>query len=315
MKIAVIDDWQNNARNFADWSRVELSHQLDFYSDHLSGAALIERLAPYDILCVMRERTVFSEDVIAQLPALKAVITSGMRNAGLDLAAFSARNIPVSGTESPGHATSELAMIFIGMLARQTVANANSMSGTGWQVATGRDLRGATLGILGLGRLGRQLADLAKAFGMNVQAWSQNLTAETCAEQGVTYADKEQFFATSDFISLHLKLSPRVTGIVGAAELSLMKPDSYLVNTSRGPLIDVPALCDALRAGQIAGAAIDVFDVEPLPADDVMRKTPNLLMTPHIGYVTNETMSIFYGQTCESLEAYLAGSPIRLLSA
>jgi phosphoglycerate dehydrogenase-like enzyme len=315
MKIAVIDDWQNNARNFADWSRVEVSHQLDFYSDHLSGTALIERLAPYDILCVMRERTVFSEDVIAQLPALKAVITSGMRNAGLDLAAFSARNIKVSGTESPGHATSELAMIFIGMLARQTVANANSMSGTGWQVATGRDLRGATLGILGLGRLGRQLADLAKAFGMNVQAWSQNLTAETCAEQGVTYADKEQFFATSDFISLHLKLSPRVTGIVGAAELSLMKPDSYLVNTSRGPLIDVPALCDALRAGQIAGAAIDVFDVEPLPADDVMRKTPNLLMTPHIGYVTNETMSIFYGQTCESLEAYLAGSPIRLLSA
>ena len=206
-------------------------------------------------------------------------------------------------------------MIFIGMLARQTVANANSMSGTGWQVATGRDLRGATLGILGLGRLGCQLADLAKAFGMNVQAWSQNLTAETCAEQGVTYAGKEQFFATSDFISLHLKLSPRVTGIVGAAELSLMKPDSYLVNTSRGPLIDVPALCDALRAGQIAGAAIDVFDVEPLPADDVMRKTPNLLMTPHIGYVTKETMSIFYGQTCESLEAYLAGSPIRLLSA
>ena len=196
MKIAVIDDWQNNARNFADWSRVEVSHQLDFYSDHLSDAALIERLAPYDILWVMRERTVFSEDVIAQLPALKAVITSGMRNAGLDLAAFSARNIPVSGTESPGHATSELAMIFIGMLARQTVANANSMSGTGWQVATGRDLRGATLGILGLGRLGRQLADLAKAFGMNVQAWSQNLTAETCAEQGVTYADKEQFFAT-----------------------------------------------------------------------------------------------------------------------
>ena len=314
MKIAVIDDWQNNARNFADWSRVEVSHQLDFYSDHLSGAALIEQLAPYDILCVMRERTVFSEDVIAQLPALKAIITSGMRNAGLDLAAFSARDIPVSGTESPGHATSELAMIFIGMLARQTVANANSMAGTGWQVATGHDLRGATLGILGLGRLGRQLADLAKAFGMNVQAWSQNLTAETCAEQGVTYADKEQFFATSDFISLHLKLSPRVTGIVGAAELSLMKPDSYLVNTSRGPLIDVPALCDALRAGQIAGAAIDVFDVEPLPADDVMRKTPNLLMTPHIGYVTNETMSIFYGQTCESLEAYLAGSPIRLLS-
>ena len=315
MKIAVIDDWQNNARSFADWSRVETSHQLDFYADHLTGAALIERLAPYDILCVMRERTLFSEDVIAQLPVLKAVITSGMRNAGLDLAAFSARNIPVSGTESPGHATAELAMIFIGMLARQTVTNANSMSGTGWQVATGRDLRGATLGILGLGRLGSQLAEMAKVFGMNVQAWSQNLTAETCAEQGVAYADKEQFFATSDFISLHLKLSPRVTGIVGAAELSLMKSDAYLVNTSRGPLIDVPALCDALRAGQIAGAAIDVFDVEPLPADDVMRKTPNLLMTPHVGYATRETMSIFYGQTCESLEAYLAGSPIRLLSA
>ena len=246
------------------------------------GEELVSRLAPYDVLCVMRERTVFSEEVIAQLPNLKAVITSGMRNAALDLTALNARGISVSGTESPGHATAELAMIFIGMLARQIVANANSMSGTGWQVGTGRDLRNATLGILGLGRLGSQLAALGKIFGMNIQAWSQNLTRETCAEQNVTYAERKEFFATSDFISLHLKLSPRVKGIIGKPELALMKKDAYIVNTSRGPLIDVLALCDALKEGQIAGAAIDVFDVEPLPADDVMRSTPNLLSLIHI---------------------------------
>ncbi len=314
MKIAVLDDWQKNAQDFADWSRVSASHQLDFYSEQFLGEELVSRLAPYDILCVMRERTVFSEEVIAQLPNLKAVITSGMRNAALDLAAFNARGISVSGTESPGHATAELAMILIGILARQIVANANSMSGTGWQLATGRDLRDATLGILGLGRLGSQLAAFGKVFGMNIQAWSQNLTRETCVEQDVTYAEREEFFATSDFISIHLKLSPRVTGIIGKPELALMKQDAYIVNTSRGPLIDVPALCDALKEGQIAGAAIDVFDVEPLPADDIMRSTPNLILTPHIGYVTRETMAVFYRQSCESLEAYLAGKPIRLLT-
>ncbi len=313
MKIAVIDDWQENAHQFADWQRLGPDHQLDIYHDTISGDSLIERLYPYDVLCIMRERTVFSKEVIEALPNLKAIITSGMRNAAIDLLACAQKKIIVSGTSSPGHATSELAMILIGALARQIVPNANAMAGTGWQVATGRDLRGATLGILGLGRLGGQLAHLAQAFGMDVQAWSQNLTAETCAEHGVRYVDKEQFFASSDFISVHLKLSDRVVGLVGAAEIALMKKEACLINTSRAPIIDEPALIAALKEGRIGGAALDVYHHEPLPEDSALRHVPGLILMPHIGYVTDQTMTVFYSETLESLEAFLNGTPIRLL--
>lgn len=314
MKIAVLDDWQENARNFADFAPFEAEHEVIFFSDTLSGQPLIDRLAPCDVLLVMRERTGFPAEVIEQLPNLKAVFTSGMRNAALDLACFARRGIIVCGTESPGHATAELAMSLIGALARQIVPSALSMQQGGWQVATGRDLRGATLGILGLGRLGSAVASLGKAYGMNVIAYSQNLTEEQCAEQGVTYADKQTFFKTSDFISIHLKLSDRVRGLVGAQELAWMKPDAYIVNTSRAPIIDEDALIEALRAGQIAGAATDVFNHEPLPQDDRLRDVPNLLLLPHIGYVTAETMRVFYGQTLEALAAWLAGEPIRVIS-
>ena len=212
MKIALLDDWQENAHEFADWARVREGHQLDIYHDTIEGDLLIQRLQDYDVLCLMRERTLFSAEVINALPNLKAIITSGMRNAAIDLDACKAREIIVSGTASPGHATAELAMTLIGAMARKIIPSANSMTQGGWQIGTGRDLRGATLGILGLGRLGGQVAALGKAFGMEVQAWSQNLTPERAAEQGVTYKDKEAFFATSDFISIHLKLSSRVTG-------------------------------------------------------------------------------------------------------
>ena len=313
MKIALLDDWQENAHEFADWARVQKDHQLDIYHDTIEGDALIQRLQAYDVLCLMRERTLFSADVINALPNLKAIITSGMRNAAIDLDACKKRGIVVSGTASPGHATAELAMILIGAMARQIIPSANSMTQGGWQVGTGRDLRGATLGILGLGRLGGQVAALGQAFGMQVQAWSQNLTPERAAEQGVTYKDKKAFFATSDFISIHLKLSERVTGLVGAEALAWMKPDACIVNTSRAPIIDEATLITALNTGKLGGAALDVYHREPLQKNDPLRKTPNLILTPHIGYVTSETMRVFYSETLESLEAYLSGTPIRLL--
>ena len=313
MKIAVLDDWQENARQFADFTPFEAEHELVFFSDTISGQPLIDRLVPFDILLVMRERTGFPAEVIDQLPNLKAIFTSGMRNAALDLDCLAKKGIMVCGTESPGHATSELAMSLIGALARQIVPSAVSMQEGGWQIATGRDLRGATLGILGLGRLGSAVAELGKAYGMNVIAWSQNLTEERAAEQGVTYADKQAFFERSDFISIHLKLSARVTGLVGAQELAWMKPDAYIVNTSRAPIIDENALIDALNTGKIAGAASDVFNHEPLPSKDRLRGVKNLILLPHIGYVTNETMQIFYGQTLEALAAWLDGKPIRVI--
>lgn len=313
MKIALLDDWQNNAFSFADFARLRADHQLDTYTDTISGPGLIERLQPYDVILAMRERTGLREGVLSQLPNLKAVITCGMRNAAIDLDYCKANQITVCGTEAPGHATAELAMMLVGMLARQLYPSVQSMASGGWQVSTGRDLRGARLGILGLGRLGSQLAGFGKAFGMEVQAWSQNLTAETCAEQGVRYASKDEFFSTSDFISIHLKLSDRVTGLVGAAELDLMKSDACIINTSRAPIIDQLALYTALEQGRIGGAALDVFDTEPLPADHSFRGLPNVILTPHIGYVTAETMRVFYGGMLEALEAFIADKPIRLL--
>ena len=313
MKIALLDDWQNNAFSFADFARLRADHQLDTYTDTISGPGLIERLQPYDVILAMRERTGLREGVLSQLPNLKAVITCGMRNAAIDLDYCKANQITVCGTEAPGHATAELAMMLVGMLARQLYPSVQSMASGGWQVSTGRDLRGARLGILGLGRLGSQLAGFGKAFGMEVQAWSQNLTAETCAEQGVRYASKDEFFSTSDFISIHLKLSDRVTGLVGVAELDLMKSDACIINTSRAPIIDQLALYTALEQGRIGGAALDVFDTEPLPADHSFRGLPNVILTPHIGYVTAETMRVFYGGMLEALEAFIAGKPIRLL--
>lgn len=313
MKIALLDDWQNNAFSFADFARLRADHQLDTYTDTISGPGLIERLQPYDVILAMRERTGLREGVLSQLPNLKAVITCGMRNAAIDLDYCKANQITVCGTEAPGHATAELAMMLVGMLARQLYPSVQSMASGGWQVSTGRDLRGARLGILGLGRLGSQLAGFGKAFGMEVQAWSQNLTAETCAEQGVRFASKDEFFSTSDFISIHLKLSDRVTGLVGAAELDLMKSDACIINTSRAPIIDQLALYTALEQGRIGGAALDVFDTEPLPADHSFRGLTNVILTPHIGYVTAETMRVFYGGMLEALEAFIADKPIRLL--
>jgi phosphoglycerate dehydrogenase-like enzyme len=263
---------------------------------------------------MMRERTPIDAALMDQLPNLKGIVTSGMRNAALDINAAKSRGLMVSGTGSPGHATSELAFTLIAMQARQIFASATAMREGGWQTHLGRDLRGTRLGILGLGRLGAQLAGYAKAFGMEIQAWSQNLTEERCDEVGVSYVDRDTFFRSSDFISIHLKLSARVRHLIGAEEIAMMKPDAYLVNTSRAPIVDMKALTNSLANRQIAGAAIDVYDHEPVLATDPLRNTPNLLMTPHIGYVTRETMHIFYGETLEAVEAMIAGTPIRELT-
>ena len=313
MRIAILDDWLDCALDSCDWNRLGPDVTIDIFHDTIAGTALVKRLQPYDIICMMRERTPVDAALMNQLPNLKGIVTSGMRNAALDIDAARSRGLMISGTGSPGHAASELAFTLIAMQARQIFASATTMRDGGWQTHLGRDLRGARLGILGLGRLGAQLAGYAKAFGMEIQAWSQNLTEARCDAVGVSYVDRETLFCSSDFISIHLKLSARVRHLVGAEEMAMMKPDAYLVNTSRAPIIDMEALTNALANQQIAGAAIDVYDHEPVPATDPLRHMPNLLMTPHIGYVTRETMDIFYGETLDAVEAMIAGTPIREL--
>ena len=313
MKIAILDDWNQDAQKSANWETLAKSHQVDFYHDTVTGEALIERLKPYDILGIMRERTPITEALMAQLPQLKAIVTTGMRNQSLDEEGAKRHGIMLMGTEAPGVATPELAMTLIGNLARNLFANATSMTTGGWQVSTGRDLHGACLGILGLGRLGSAVAKIAQAYGMDVQAWSQNLTKERCEALNVRYVSKDEFFATSDFITIHLKMSERVRHLVGAEQFALMKPTASIVNTSRAGIIDTAALIEALNRHEIQAAAIDVYDSEPVPSDALIRQTPRLLMTPHIGYVTQETMSIFYGQMAENIENYLKGQPSRKL--
>ena len=313
MRIAILDDWLDYALDSCDWNRLGPDVTIDVFHDTIAGTALVERLQPYEIICMMRERTPVDAALLDQLPNLIGIVTSGMRNAALDIDAARSRGLMISGTGSPGHATSELAFTLIAMQARQIFASATTMRDGGWQTHLGRDLRGARLGILGLGRLGTQLAGYAKAFGMEIQAWSQNLTEARCDAVGVSYVDRETLFRSSDFISIHLKLSARVRHLVGAEEMAMMKPDAYLVNTSRAPIIDMKALTNALVNQQIAGAAIDVYDHEPIPATDPLRNMPNLLMTPHIGYVTRETMDIFYGETLDAVEAMIADAPIRKL--
>ncbi len=312
MRIAVLDDYQGVARSCADWSGLEAGHEVTFFSTPLGGAeAVTAALQGYDIVCLMRERTEFSKAVIDGLADLKLIVTSGARNAAIDVAAARARGVTVCGTRSPGHATGELTMGLMLSLARRIVPENASLMAGGWQTGLGRDLRGAVLGVIGLGRLGSLVAGYAKAFGMEVIAWSENLTEERCAEVGVRRASKQELLQGADFITIHQRLSPRTRGLIGAAELALMKRDACLINTSRGPIIDQAALIAALDEDRIGGAALDVFDEEPLPADHPLKAARNLLLTPHLGYVTRETYKVFYEETVEAVEAFLAGTPVR----
>ena len=306
IKVAVLDDYQGVALQMADWSAVAARSQLDIYSDHLADAdAVVTRLLPYDVVCVMRERTPLRRDVIERLPNLKLIASTGPRNASIDLEAAAARGIQVVHTGYFGSPTVELTWALILASARHIVAESNAVRGGGWQHSIGDDLAGKTLGLVGLGNIGVKVAKIGAAFGMQVIAWSQNLTAEKAALAGAALVTKEQLLQQSDIVSIHLVLSERTRGLIGTDELALMKPTARLVNTSRGPIVAEAALIAALNARQIAGAAIDVYDTEPLPPNHPYRKLPHLIATPHIGYVSRGLYERFYRDSVSNILAWL----------
>lgn len=315
LRCAILDDYQNVALKLADWSRVtEKADITVFNKPFASTAEAITALQEFEIICAMRERTPFSKDVLGALPKLKLLVTSGMRNAAIDLPAATERGIVVSGTDNPGKPTAGLAIGLMLELTRKIgFENARMKAGEPWQTTIGMDLEGKVFGVLGLGKLGTSVAGIAKALGMKVIAWSTNLTPEACAAAGVEYATKEQLFAQADVISVHVVLSARSRGLVGREDLRRMKPTSYIINTARAPIIDEEALIEVLREKRIAGAGLDVFPVEPLPLDHPFRKLDNAVITPHIGYVTEETYRCFYGESVEDVAAWLDGKPIRVL--
>ncbi len=315
-KIAILDDYQNVALTMADWSVVPDEHEIVVFDDHLADIEQVaDRLKDFEIICIMRERTPLPRQLIEKLPNLKLLITSGMRNASIDLAAAADAGVTVCGTGASGFATAELAWSLIQALVRNIGLEDRSMREGGWQNTIGNELRGKTIGILGLGRLGGRVASYARAFEMNVLAWSQNLTAERAAECGAELVPLDDLLARSDVVTVHLVLSDRTRNLLGAAELAKLKPTAYLVNTSRGPIVNEVALMDVLEHGRIRGAGLDVFDVEPLPFDHPMRNLSNAILTPHLGYVTEETYRIFFAEMVENIVAYIDGAPIRVLQA
>jgi phosphoglycerate dehydrogenase-like enzyme len=314
MRIAILDDYQNIALTAGDWGSLGDEAEIVSYTDHLSDEdEIAERLADFEIICAMRERTPFTKSLLAKLPNLKLLISSGMRNRGIDAQAAKVQGVVVCGTPSVGRPTADLAWGLILGLARQIPQEDRNVRAGGWQRTIGMSLEGRTLGIAGLGNLGGRMATIAKAFGMNVIAWSQNLTEERCDELGVEKVSKEDLLKRSDFITVHLILSDRSRGLFGAEELALMKPTAYMVNTARGPIIDEDALAAALENGTIAGAGIDVFSVEPLPADHPFRKLENIIVTPHLGYVSDQNYESYFGGYVEAIQAFLAGAPKNFL--
>lgn len=312
---AILDDYQSVAMKTADWSSVSKDVNFKVFTEGLgSQDRVVAALKDCAVVCLMRERTLFGKDVIDALPNLKLIVTSGMRNAAIDINAASARNIPVCGTESLGSPTAELTFGLILELARKVgVENARLKSGSRWQSTLGIDLYGKTLGIIGLGKLGMRVARIGNALDMKVVAWSQNLTAEKAKEGGATLVSKEELLRQSDFVTVHVQLSARTKGLIGAADLAMMKPTAFFLNTSRGPVADEKAIEAALRANKIAGAAIDTYNDEPLALDHPFRKLDNILITPHLGYVTAENYKRFYGQMVENIRAWLDGKPIRVI--
>ena len=315
LKGAILDDYQSVSQTVADWSPVTKDVTFKVFTAALGGPdKVIAALQDCAVVCLMRERTLFGKDVIDALPNLKLIVTSGMRNAAIDMAAAAARGIPVCGTESLGSPTAELTFGLMLELARKIgVEDARLKAGARWQSTLGIDLYGKTLGILGLGKLGTRVARAANAFDMKVIAWSQNLTAEKATAAGATLVGKEELLKQSDFVTIHMQLSLRTRGLIGAAELALMKPTAFFINTSRGPIADEKAIEAALKGKKIAGAAIDVYDEEPLALDHPFRKLDNIVITPHLGYVTAGNYKNFYGQMVEDIRAWLDGKPVRVI--
>jgi phosphoglycerate dehydrogenase-like enzyme len=312
--LAILDDYQDVTLKLGPWDRLSGLKKTVFRDTIADQDRLVERLLPFDAILAMRERTPFTRALIERLPNLKLLITTGERNRGIDAAACAERGITFSGTSSFGAPTVEITWGLILSLARKFPSETAALRANRWQTELGTTLEGKTLGVVGLGKLGSKVAKVGQALGMKIIAWSQNLTEETAAAQGATRVDKATLFAEADVVTLHLILSERSRGIVGAEDLARMKPTAFLVNTSRGPLVDQPALIAALKAGQIAGAGLDVFDIEPLPAGHPLLSTPNTLLTPHLGYSTEENYRRYFAGAVEAIEAFNAGAPIRIIT-
>lgn len=318
VRVAILDDYQNLALELADWSAVQKRCEVVVYDRHLSEDEAARELRDFDAICILRERMALPASLLERLPRLKLIAMTGPHNRTLDFAAADRLGITVSCTPRSAagqFATAELTWGLILALARHIPAEAQNMRQGGWQRSVGMALASRTLGLLGLGRLGSAMVPIAKAFGMEVIAWSPNLTHETAQALGATRVEKEELFRRSDFISLHLVLGERSRHIVGAREIDCMKPTAYLVNTARGPLVEREALLDALRRRRIAGAALDTFEVEPLPQDDPLRAMDNVILTPHLGYTVGELLGTFYAATVENVTAWLDGAPLRVLTA
>jgi phosphoglycerate dehydrogenase-like enzyme len=313
-RVAILDDYQDVARGLADWK--SLPADVVVFRDHLSDESQVAaRLADFDVVVAMRERTPFPRSLFERLPRLRLLITTGMRNASIDLRAAADRGVVVSGTAGLPSPTAELTWALILALVRHVPREDRATRDGRWQETLGTTLKGRTLGVLGLGQLGSRVARVGKAFEMDVIAWSQNLTAERATAVGAALAgSKDELLTRADIVTIHLVLSERTRGLLGARELGLLRRTTYLVNTSRGPIVDEDALIATLRAGRIAGAGLDVYDEEPLPLDHPLRGLPNTVITPHLGYVTEETYQIFYSQALEDIRAFLANAPVRVLS-
>ncbi|MGQ4810470.1 Hydroxypyruvate reductase [Candidatus Entotheonellaceae bacterium PAL068K] len=315
-RVAILDDYQQVALQMADWKALPAATEVQVFQDHLVEVnAVAERLKDFNIVVAMRERTPFPRALLEQLPNLRLLITTGMRNASIDVSAATDCGVMVCGTGGLGYPTAELTWGLILALARQIPQEDRATRSGHWQVSLGLGLQGKVLGVIGLGRLGSQVAAVGKAFGMSLLAWSQNLTAERASQCGATLVSKDGLLSQADFVTLHLVLSDRSRGIIGARELALMQSTAYLLNTSRGPLVHEQALVQALQQGSIAGAGLDVFDEEPLPLDHPLRQLENTVITPHLGYVTRESYEVFYGEAIEAIQAFLRDAPVRVLNA
>lgn len=316
MRVAVLDDYQGIALDLlARLAPADPRVQYEAFGDHLDDVdALVRRLELFDAVVAMRERTPFPRAVLERLPALRLLVTTGPRNAVVDVDACDALGITVCGTGGSVQSTAELTWALILAAARHVPTEVANVRAGGWMTTVGSDLHGATLGLLGLGRIGAMVAKVGAAFGMELVAWSQNLTADRCASLGATLVSKDELFARSDFLTVHLVLSERTRGLVGAAELSTMKPTAWVVNTSRGPICDEDALAGACAANTIAGAALDAYGVEPLPAGHPFRTLPNVVATPHIGYVSRNVYDGFFADIAEDVRAFLDGAPVRRIT-
>jgi phosphoglycerate dehydrogenase-like enzyme len=306
LRIAILDDYQNVALKSADWSSLSDRATLTVFNDHVCDAnEIVDRLTAFDVVCVMRERTPLSRDILARLPQLKLIVSTAQRNASIDVAAAAAYNIEVMHTSYDSSPTVELTWALILASARNLIIETVSVRSGGWQRTVGDGIRGKVLGILGLGSIGSEVARIARAFGMEVIAWSENLAPEKAQEHHARRVSKQELFQESDILTIHLVLSSRTQGLVGESEFGLMKPSARLINTSRGPIVDEKALLDALGKGRIAGAAMDVFDVEPLPRDHALRQLDTVVATPHIGYVSRDLYRVFYQDTVANIAEWL----------